>query len=122
MKLHLSHPGGQNAVTGYGDGYVAVNGVRYQMSVVVLPDRVLTDWNVADMAGLTRDRMEWLANLGVEIVLLGTGRRLVFPEAPLLAPMVAAGVGFEAMDTRAACRTYNILMAEGRQVAAALIL
>ncbi len=122
MKLHLSHPGGQNAVTAYGDGYVAVNHVRYQRSVVVLPDRVLEDWNVDGLAALTLERMEQLATLGAEIVLLGTGPRLVFPEAPLLAPFGAARIGFEVMDTQAACRTYNILMAEGRQVAAALIL
>lgn len=122
MKLHLAHNRGQNAITAYGDRYVAVNGVQYQRSLVVLPDRVVEDWSVPDPAALTLERMETLAGLGVEIVLLGTGSRLVFPPANLMAPIAAARVGFEVMDTRAACRTYNILLAEGRQVAAALIL
>jgi len=122
VKLHLAHAGSRYAITAYGDRYVAVNGVQYQRSLVVLPDRVVEDWSVPDPAALTLERMETLAGLGVEIVLLGTGSRLVFPPPKLMAPMAAARVGFEVMDTRAACRTYNILMAEGRQVAAALIL
>lgn len=122
MKLHLSHSPGQNAFTAYGEGYVAVNGTEYRHSLVVLPDRVVDDWSVPDSAALTLESMEALAALEVEIVLLGTGPRLVFPPAKLLAPIAAARVGLEVMDTQAACRTYNILMAEGRRVAAAIIL
>ena len=122
MKLHLSHSPGQNAFTAYGEGYVAVNGTEYRHSLVVLPDRVVDDWSVPDPAALTLESMEALAALEVEIVLLGTGPRLVFPPAKLLAPIAAARVGLEVMDTQAACRTYNILMAEGRRVAAAIIL
>jgi len=54
--------------------------------------------------------------------LIGTGARFQFPEPALLAPLQKAGIGVEVMDTQAACRTYNILLGEGRSVAAALIL
>ncbi len=122
MKLHLDRNAGQNAFTGYGTGYVMVNNLRYERSLVVLPDRLVEDWGVAAPEAMTVAHMEGLAALAPEVLLLGTGARLVFPEPALLAPLAAAGIGLEVMDTSAACRTYNILMAEGRRVAAAIIL
>ena len=62
-----------------------------------------------------------MLSLGTEIVLLGTGKRLRFPAGPLMRPFAPAGIGLEVMDLQAACRTYNILAAEGRHVAAALL-
>lgn len=122
MKLHLDRNAGQNAFTGYGPGYVMVNHLRYERSLVVLPDRLVEDWGVVAPGALTLGHMEGLAALAPEVLLLGTGARQVFPEPALLAPLAAAGIGLEVMDTSAACRTYNILMAEGRRVAAAIIL
>lgn len=112
----------RNAFTAYGQGYVAVNGVRYQSSLVVLPDRIVEDWNVQDFASLAQSDLGALASLKPELVLLGTGDLLRFPDSKLLASLAAAGIGAEIMDTRAACRTYNILAEEGRNVAAALII
>ena len=122
MKLHLSQHSRRNAFTAYGDGYVAVNGVRYESSLVVLPDRIVQDWNVPTLEALTLDNIGALALLKPELVLFGTGDLLRFPDARLLARLAAAGIGAEIMDTRAACRTYNILAEEGRNVAAALII
>ncbi|HSD61598.1 MAG TPA: Mth938-like domain-containing protein [Burkholderiales bacterium] len=122
MKLHLDRNAGQNAFTGYGAGYVMVNNSRYERSLVVLPDRLVEDWGVAAPGALTLAHMEELAALAPEVLLLGTGARLVFPAPALMAPLAAVGIGLEVMDTSAACRTYNILMAEGRRVAAAIIL
>jgi uncharacterized protein len=122
LKLHISNPQGRNAVTGYGEGYVMVNRVRYEQSLVVLPDRLLDTWNVAEFDALNETAVGELAALDVEIVLLGTGARLRFPHPRLLQPLYAAGIGVEVMDTNAACRTYNILVAEDRKVAAALLL
>ncbi|MEX0959480.1 MAG: Mth938-like domain-containing protein [Burkholderiales bacterium] len=122
MKLHISRPQGRNAVTGYGAGYVMVNRVRYEQSLVVLPDQLLEDWNVSGFDALNETAVGELAALDVEIVLLGTGARLRFPHPRLLQPLYAAGTGVEVMDTAAACRTYNILVAEDRKVAAALLL
>ena len=120
MKLHVSGPLGRNAITGYGEGYVLVNGQRHEASVIVLPDRVLP-WDVSEFAGLTSADFEKLKGLDAEILLLGTGPRQRFPDPRLTAPLAAAGVGVEVMDLKAACRTFNILVAEERKVAAALL-
>jgi len=120
VKLHVSGPLGRNAITGYGEGYVLVNGQRHEASVIVLPDRVLP-WDVSEFAGLTSADFEKLKSLDAEILLLGTGPRQRFPDPRLTAPLAAAGVGVEVMDLKAACRTFNILVAEERRVAAALL-
>jgi uncharacterized protein len=122
VKLHLSRNPTLNSVTSYGRGYVAVNGVRHEHSLVVLPDRILADWNVPNLEALSPDDVFTLAALKPELVLLGTGDQLCFPDSRLLSALGVAGIGAEIMDTAAACRTYNILAAEGRNVAAALII
>jgi uncharacterized protein len=121
MKLHASAPGGVHLVTAYGEDYVSVNGVRYQDSIVVLPERVVA-WAGHSFATLATEDFGFLASLQADIVLLGTGPRQRFPHPRLGAPLALAGIGLEVMDVRAACRTYNILVAEERRVAAALLL
>jgi uncharacterized protein len=122
LKLHLSQNSLRNTFTAYGPGYVAVNGVRHESSLVVLPDRIMENWGVGSCETLTQGDVEALVLLKPELVLLGTGDALFFPHPRLLAPLAAAGIGVEVMDTRAACRTYNILAEEGRNVAAALVI
>ncbi|HSS46420.1 MAG TPA: Mth938-like domain-containing protein [Burkholderiales bacterium] len=121
MKLHLATASAENRFTGYGEGYVLVNNVRHEKSLVVLPERLM-EWEVAAFEALSQKHFEFLMNLAPEIVLLGTGPRLRFPHPALSQSLVNAKIGLEVMDTRAACRTYNILVAEGRKVAAALLL
>jgi uncharacterized protein len=121
MKFHLDQAVGQNLFTGYGDGYVSVNHQRYEHSVLLAPGRDVARWDVTAFEALTRAHFEALLELAPEIILLGTGDTLRFPRADLTRVLAAASVGFEAMDTRAACRTYNILMTEGRQVVAAVL-
>ena len=120
MKLHASPAGAVNTITGYGEGYVAINGERHASSVVVLPDRVL-EWPACSFERLTAEDFSFVGELQAEIVLLGTGPKQRFPHPRLTAPLTRAGVGVEVMDLQAACRTYNILVAEGRKVAAALL-
>ena len=120
MKLHASAPSGANTITGYGDDYVVVNGERRESSVVVLPDRVVA-WEAKSFDSLSAEDFLFLGNLKAEVVLLGTGARQRFPHPRLTAPLAAAGIGLEVMDMQAACRTYNILVAEERKVAAALL-
>ncbi len=121
MKLHLSSTAGLNIFTAYGEGYVAVNHRKYEENLIVLPDSVTPDWSTATVATLAAADMDKLLALGAEIVLLGTGSRLRFPAGALVRPFAPAGIGLEVMDLQAACRTYNILAAEGRKVAAALL-
>lgn len=101
---------------------MAVNGVRYETSLIVMPDGIAEDWKVQNLEALVHANIEDLAALKPELVLLGTGDVLRFPDPRLLVTLTHAGIGAEVMDTRAACRTYNILAEEGRNVAAALII
>jgi len=121
LKLHLSNISGVNAFTGYGEGYVMVNRQRYERNLVVLHDRILTEWQPAGFDELDAADFALLAELKPEIVLLGTGARLRFPQPELTRALIEARIGLEVMDIRAACRTYNILAAEERKVAAALL-
>ena len=122
MKLHLNQAGGRNAFTGYGEGYVLVNGVRHELNLLVVPDSPVAAWAVQDPWAMSAEQVSHLAGLDAEVLLIGTGPRLRFPPPKLLQPLFQAGIGVEIMDTPAACRTYNILMGEGRKVVAALIL
>lgn len=120
MKLHATRPSGVNTITGYGEGYVMVNGERRSSSLVVLPDRI-EPWEAKTFDQLRAEDFTFLKNLQAEIVLLGTGERQRFPHPRLTAALAQAGIGLEVMDLQAACRTYNILVAEERKVAAALL-
>ena len=122
MKIEREQADGRNMFTGYGPGYVEVNRNRHGASLVVSGDRLVTDWPLTAVDQLTADHLAAILEMKPEIVLLGTGGKFVFPEPARLAPLHKARIGVEVMDTPAACRTYNILLAEGRNVVAALIL
>jgi len=122
MKLHLTTASGQNLFTGYGDGHVLINKQRYERSLIVMPEQLLENWDAATFEDLAPAHFEFILTLQPEIVLLGTGRSQRFPHPRLSQALTQANIGVEAMDTGAACRTYNILMAEGRKVAVALLL
>jgi len=121
VKLHATALTRVNAFTGYGEGYVLVNGQRHERSVLVTPAQVL-DWAPASFAELAEAHFAPIAAWRPEVVLLGTGARLRFPAPGISAPLARAGIGLEVMDVQAACRTFNILAAEDRQVVAALVL
>ena len=121
MKFERDDAQGRNTFTGYGEGYVMVNARRHSSSLVVTGDRIVTDWPATSVESLTADHLAAIVELRPEIVLLGTGSKFTFPDQSLLAPLYKAGIGVEVMDTPAACRTYNILLGEGRNVLAALV-
>ncbi|OYY95726.1 MAG: hypothetical protein B7Y41_00030 [Hydrogenophilales bacterium 28-61-23] len=121
MKLHLSRSIGTNVISGYGRDHLLVNGVRHEASIIVLPDEIIAGW-VDHIDRLSSEHFETLLIRAPEIILLGSGATLRFPSPALYAGLMKARIGVEVMDTAAACRTYNILAAEGRRVAAALIL
>jgi uncharacterized protein len=120
VKLQASALPQRYLFTAYGEGYVMVNGARHEASVIVLPERI-ESWPVAGFAALAPEHFAALAALKPEVVLLGTGARLRFPHPSLSAALARARIGLEVMDVQAACRTYNILAAEERNVAAALL-
>ncbi|MDR2881282.1 MAG: Mth938-like domain-containing protein [Azoarcus sp.] len=120
MKLQLNQSPDINLLTAHGEHFVSINRVRHDVPLIVTPERIVPNW-ATEFDALTADDFTALANLGPKIVLLGTGRRQRFPAPALLGPLIKAGVSLEPMDTPAACRTYNILALEGREVAAALL-
>lgn len=122
MKIAQEQSDGRNTFTGYGEGYVEVNRTRHLASLVVSAERLITDWPAASIEALSADHLAAIVELKPEVVLLGTGAVFRLPEPALLAPLYKAGIGVEVMDTPAACRTYNILLGEGRNVIAALVI
>ena len=122
LKLHALPASLSNAFTAYGDGYVEVNAIRFDHSIVVVPDRPVMPWPVASFEGLSVENFAQVAGMNPELVVFGSGARLRFAQPRLTAPLTARGIGVETMDLHAACRTYNILMAEGRKVAAVLLI
>ena len=120
MKLHAAAPIAANLINAYGEGYVMVNGARHDSSVIVTATEVIA-WQAVAFDSLQESDFENLKDRGLEIVLLGTGPKQRFPHPRLTAALARAGIGVEVMDVQAACRTYNILVAEERKVAAALL-
>lgn len=121
MKLHPDAPTSLNTITAYGDGFLEVNAQRHESAVWLMPEGLLESWPVTEVASIGAGHFESMLQHRPELVILGTGPRQTFLHPRLTAPLTSAGVGFEVMDSRAACRTYNILMAEGRRVLAAVL-
>lgn len=121
MKLHLTRLGDTKMFTAHGADYVMVNGERFDASIVVLADEVRSDWQVAGFDALTESDFAWFLELKPEVLLFGTGARQRFAHPRLYRALTEAGIAVEFMDTPAACRTYNILVAEDRKVAAAIL-
>ena len=120
MKFHLSAASG-NAFTGVGEGYIRIGPTEYRENVAVTANDVITGWTSRGFDSLAPDDFARLASKKPEIVILGTGKTLAFPRPSVTRALIEAGIGFEVMDTAAACRTFNILSAEGRNVLAAII-
>lgn len=121
MKLQSTAPTSLLAVTAYDAAGISVGGHRLPRSFILTPQRLIEDWPPVSLDTLCEADLETLVTLGCPIVLLGTGLCQKFPSPALLRPLLERRIGVEVMDSFAACRTYNILMAEGREVAAAII-
>jgi uncharacterized protein len=111
-----------NTIRAYAAGQVTINDEIISRSVIVTPDRIIHDWLPASFEELELRHFTRLDELQPEIIVLGTGVRLRFPGAEFTAGFLSRGIGVEIMDTNAACRTYNILLSEGRRVVAALLM
>lgn len=122
MKLQDNIQIGQNLVTSVGAGYINVNGMRHETSLLLLPQRIDPGWGAAGFEALSEADFAQIIEIGCDVLLFGTGSRQRFPPAALLRTLMEARIGVEVMDTPAACRTYNFLVLEGRNAAAALLL
>jgi len=114
--------GGAFGINAYGRGYVEINGVRHAAPLVLHPDIGANPLNAHSVASLEPHHFESLLPLGPEIVLVGTGEKQVFLSASVLAPLTSKRIGVECMSLGAACRTFNLLSAEGRKVVALLVI
>lgn len=122
MKFTLEGSAGVNLIRGYSDTEIRVGEMRVQGSCLVTADQVLTNWGAAVFADLTVAHADALLALEPELVILGTGMTQQFAPLPLRQALTARGIGLEAMQLGAACRTFNVLVQEERRVAAALFL
>ncbi len=122
MKLHLANLGDTKLFTAYGADHVMVNGERHDRSIAVLAEEVRSDWDAASFDMLDETHFAWFLAFKPDVLLLGTGAQQRFPHPRLYRALTDAGIGVECMATPAACRTYNILVAEGRKVVAAILI
>lgn len=122
MDITPAVPAGSQVIQSYGPGLFRIAGVVHTSSVLVLPDRTLA-WDVTGFADISLGRFEPLLakEILIDLLLLGCGAGMRLPPPDLRSALRAHGIVLEPMDTGAACRTFNILLTEGRQVAAALI-
>ena len=121
MKLHADLNPSLNTVTAYGEGWVEINRQRHDGALVLRPQGDILPWPVAAFEALAGEHFEALLEHAPEVVILGTGARQRFPHPRLTVALSGARIGLEVMATGAACRTYNILMGEGRRVVAVIL-
>jgi len=122
MKFTLEDSSRLNLIRAYSSHEIRIGEHRVQTSCIVTADTVVTDWEPQSFAALQPEHLERILALKPEVVLLGTGPQQRFPPAPIRSVLATRGIGLEVMDLGAACRTFNILVQEERQVTAALFL
>lgn len=121
MKLHLTTAENNYLITAHGTGFVEINKQKYAQNLIVMANQLILDWQAIDFASLSAAHFDVLIELKPEVVLLGTGEKHLFLHPSFYQNLAAQGIPLECMTTAAACRTYNILMSEGRNVAAVLL-
>lgn len=121
MKLHTTSTHHYQTVTAYDEAGVEINAVRFSRSLIVLPEVAPVAWPPISFDDLNTEHFAQIDAMSPDVVILGTGRRQRFVHPSLVSTLTSRRIGVECMDSRAACRTYNILMSEGRKVVLALI-
>ena len=122
MKFAEDHNSANYKISAYDEESIAINGLPHSQSLVLSPMELLTNWAPTNYADLRVDHLDEIYAMKPEIIILGTGQTQRFPPAEILRRLAKEQIGFEIMDTQAACRTFNILMAEDRTVVAGLFL
>lgn len=122
MKLHSTPTQQYQTITAYEKDSVEINAITYNYSLIVLPETKPQQWSATSFEQLSAEDFAQIETTIPDVVILGTGNKQRFVHPKLTAALAAKRIGVECMDNQAACRTYNILMAEGRKVALALIM
>ena len=122
MKLQPDPKEALNTVTRYDSQYIEINEKRFNQSILLMPQGAIEEWSVKNFDDLSRHDFSKIVTKKPALVIFGSGQRIRFPPPNLLQDLIQARIGFETMDTQAACRTYNILMSEGRLVLGAFLI
>ena len=120
--LNLDNNQAKYQIRSYTPGKIQINDTILTQSIIVSPNMLIKNWAPQTIAELTTDALSAIADLNPAILLIGTGSSHIFIKAEIYGHLINCGIGVEIMDTSAACRTYNALTAENRNVAAALII
>ncbi len=120
MEFSLDNGNALYQIKSYKAGIVTVNKLAYGCPILLSPTELLAPWGPATLSELSEAHIQLLLSFKPQIVLIGTGVAMRFLNAKIFAPLMESNIGFEIMDTSAACRTYTLLMAEGRNVIAGL--
>ncbi len=122
MKFAQDNQNEGYVITAYGNDSVSINGKPFHQSLIITPTKLEENWAITSIDQLMQNHVEQILALKPELIIIGTGDKLVFPAVELYSSIIQHGIGVDFMDTGAACRTYNILMSEDRDVVAGLIL
>jgi uncharacterized protein len=122
MKMALDNASGVNTIKRYEPGRVQIKERSFTRSLIVLPHRLIADWHPENVHALRTADLDPILEHRPEVLIVGTGETQVFPDPAAFTGLMDLGIGFEVMDNAAACRTYNILLAEDRRAALALLL
>ncbi len=122
MKFAEDHNSSKYKITGYDSAGVEINGKIFKQSFILSPMELVSDWQPQDLSSLSVEHFADLYKMKPEVIILGTGAKQTFPDREILKYLGQNRVGYEIMDTQAACRTFNIIMAEGRNVVAGMFI
>ncbi|MEE9310016.1 MAG: Mth938-like domain-containing protein [Cocleimonas sp.] len=122
MKFAEDNNSARYKITGYESDGVEINGLMHKQAFILSPMELINDWQPQNLSALSVEHFDALYTLKPEVIILGTGEKQIFPDREILKFLVQNRIGYEIMDTPAACRTFNIIMAEGRNVVAGMFL
>ncbi len=122
MKFAQDNQDEGYVITSYESDNVSINGKKFAQSLIISTRLLNENWKIDSIESLQTNHIDQILKFEPELIVIGTGNRLVFPTVETYAAIIRQGIGVDFMDTGAACRTYNILMSEGRNVVAGLIL
>jgi uncharacterized protein len=113
---------GRNSIQAYQSDQITINERNYHQSLILSATEIISPWSVTHIDELNPGHLQAIVDQRPEVILLGTGDKQQFPDIEIIGYFADLGLGLEVMDTGAACRTFNILVAEHRQVVAGIIL
>jgi len=122
MKFSEDYAIGTNVIRSFTDSTIDVNNKTYNKSLIISSNLLIDDWVISHIDDMKTEHWQELIKHKPEVILIGTGASLVFPHPSIYAPAIDMGIGVEFMDSKAACRTYNVLVSEDRPVLAGIIL